>query len=1111
MPERSVFDTLLLLPDDRKIPSVKLGMGLVSVPEGASLTAMTAEAMTAGRTELPTLRRDPARKGDEAVWRGTVALALLCDSWEEDAALRVIPVDGSGSVFARSALFAAGCERLQLAVLHWAEEDRLLGLADEETVLALPATGEDWRGVLPDRLTWIDGETGRLTDPCALLNQRERHILIARLEMLQGNEMVRRFIGDLRAVDEAAMDAAFSEEHGDDWLTAMKVLVGLSQEKGFDALEAIRSMDREPGEHPLLTALGIRQTPIAEEPEQRIYLWQDRPFARTNNQLGLEPVPGEALDSLREACGLLERYSRRYDREAAARLGVWLQTVGVKMDHEARSRLQDVQSMLQELAAAQPEPLTLVWPWHTETPALTLLLHELLEEDDITPAMAPFADRLTLMPDAMLGDPMLNSLCRIFADGGYQTVLPPLSAALAARLSLVPEVRQRVMNSLRIMPEAEGVTVSLTMTGAGEVRLQRSYPMQEALRWTAEQVPQVSLWPSVPVDPIRWKCWYISLRGDVTLSFVQDGAWTRIRDDVPQPEEADADAAAGEAATEEAAPAPAAYRVYDTNFVPAFVALHRGDECLGVLCYQATLFQPAFAGEAVAALDLGATGVAMALRLGEVVEPVSMPSLWHVMLRGPQEDLIGEQLPVWPLGPVIPAAVCLTDDEHDDPEPFLHGMICLEQAIQARRMADRPPCADVLWRSDAEAARARKLLMREVMLLTSFHAVMHGAQSISWRVCLPQAMALDGRRRLLEELRRAADWCERTCGLIQAAGAMVQEARGSLCAASYLRTSGTIHGAHVMLDVGGSDTTITLWLRGMNKPAAENRLHLGVTSMLLPALMEQPTLYADDLTGPLLPRETLLADTGTGWDAWSRRRLLTEQLLGTELYTTSGQMNARLYEGRCTVTGALLMFGFAELMALTGLTLEQVYQNVMLNDYLPQELTLCLCGRGSRVLEAMDPQLQQSLVGFTRAIMSPEHPVRFLYTTASRAPKLEAALGLAEMQRLPDAQLPSGSTVSDSRMVLNMLAQFLGQFAVTYPQAAALLMPGLLEADGMFSEVAEDRVRQAAYQSHGTVQERFVWGVELVRSLYAADRMARGEAAVQEETLQETPEAQPEA
>lgn len=197
--------------------------------------------------------------------------------------------------------------------------------------------------------------------------------------------------------------------------------------------------------------------------------------------------------------------------------------------------------------------------------------------------------------------------------------------------------------------------------------------------------------------------------------------------------------------------------------LPPCVALMDGDVSLGALVFRATPCYPPEAGPAVAALDVGASGTAMAMTLGGRTMPVALPCLWHVLLHGAQDDISNEALPVSALGPVIPSAVILRNGVGD--EPLLDGHVCLDAQLDGLLASRADVVYDLLWRNDDEADRARRLLWRESMLLCAFHAVMCGAKNISWRIILPHGMAYEGRKRLLEEVRRTAEWLAPESGL----------------------------------------------------------------------------------------------------------------------------------------------------------------------------------------------------------------------------------------------------------------------------------------------------------------------------------------------------------
>lgn len=205
-----------------------------------------------------------------------------------------------------------------------------------------------------------------------------------------------------------------------------------------------------------------------------------------------------------------------------------------------------------------------------------------------------------------------------------------------------------------------------------------------------------------------------------------------------------------------------------------------------------------------------------------------------------------------------------------------------------------------------------------------------------------------------------------------------------------------------MVNVGGSGTDLSLWLRGINRPAVECHVNLGTSAMLMESLLMQPDLLQTELAALNAPAGMLLSRGTVGVQAWSANRLLLDQLTGPHLQETMGLMNLYASQGRMTRVQALLLLGFAQLMTLTGVSLQQVRENAMLNDYLPPELTVQWTGRGRDVLTAMSPALTQSMVSFIRLAMEPAHPVRSMRMSCEAEGRMAGVYGLAKLKNLPD-------------------------------------------------------------------------------------------------------------
>ena len=970
-----------------------------------------------------------------------------------------------------------------------------------------PAAPDDLSACLPDPVTWYDAEKQAFTDPCELLSRRDRQTLIARLRACGSiAHAVRSFIEELLAQDERVCTQAL-DPASDAWETAVKAVLGLAPLIRDEQLTAQEVWYLDAPLSPVLTALEISTPESADHTRHTVYRWRGVPFARSHAELGLEPLSGETLDVLRPELDRLARCSRRWDGELAELLGAYLLSQGSLLP-ETRERMLGWQRDARALSALPAEPLRLQAPWDDRSPSVGTLLEESLGESMRQAALRPFSDKLCLIPGASLGDAACQLRCQIPGDGEILTAIPPIGDALAEYLARFAWTGRGLRpDGIRLQVTEDGILAELRLLGDGEVVVSRLYGPDDILMLSEREQPQISLFPSVPVEHGLWKLYHVSLRGDLDVRLLKGGVWTAferpVPDDAPaEPEEA-APAELGEAAPEEeptdasgeAAPAegavpaeppfvPPVSRVIRTDELPACLSVWKDGACLGALMYQAPIFHPPEKGQAVAAIDLGASGTAMALSIGGEPQPVSMPCLWHVLLRPSWDDPAGEALPVWPLGPVLPSAVQLLR-EGEGTEPLLDGRVCLAQSLDEVAVREAPVVYDLLWRNDPEALRARKLLLREAMLLCAFHAVMCGARSISWRMTLPANMAHEGARRLQSDMALAAAELARESGLPQTPGAEVLSLRQTMSIGMYLRDTVGVR-SFVLLDLGGSGTSVSLWLRGMQRPAFEQDLGRGVSTILMQELLHDPMLLERDFA-PLGLAPGLLRSHGeAGMSAWSRNRLMLDQLIGARLDQTAPMMDAMFRQARMTRTQAALTFHFCQMMVVAGMAVEAALHDSSLNDLLPQELPLCLCGRGSLVLERLDPLLRGCLGEFIRLPMSPEHPVRYVTMAESGAFKLEGVLGLCSLRALPDRiGTMAAPSVAAKGSLLELTIRFIGLLMARCPGVVLSLFPGMFTPNGMYSEEAQ-RVITAACGQAAPTAERFSVCLSQILDAYAA-------------------------
>jgi len=801
-------------------------------------------------------------------------------------------------------------------------------------------------------------------------------------------------------------------------------------------------------------------------------------------------MPGFSFTHLRRECELLEHNSRRYAGDLAGRLESYASNRPEGLLEAARERLLLWAADARAAAHMPAATLELSWPWESGSPAVSILLDEALGISLRAAGMRPFADRLMLMHGGTLGHASLQQRCAMFFGPDVYTALPPVSDTLAEFMARFGWTGRGLdPDSVTLNADDEGVLVSMVLTGTGRVCVKKRYEGDDIIIAEENDVPQVSLWPGVPLPRDRWSLYSLSCRGDLELHYLSDGEWAILPQ--PEAEPVTADPAPDAPDQPEPVPQPEPIRPLDpcrvvrTDVMPACVSVHRGGKCLGALLYSAAPYHPQEKGVAVISLDAGSSGTAMAMLLDGAVQPVSVPPLRHVMVCGAREDLPGEALPAWQMGPVLPSCVELYADT-DGAEPLLDGRVCPEQAIDALTERGITPVYDLMRRTDAEAARARVLLWRESMLLCAFHAVMCGASGITWRVVLPDDALPEDRRRLLEEVRHTQSWLASACPMAQTTVQDPYGMRGLLVSALELRDSGTLRGAFLLMNIGAASTGMALWLRGMNRPALEFITGRGVPGMLLDELIRRPGMLVEDFKPLRLPESRLKAHEGATQEAWSADRVLLDSLLGVHLTETAGLMNNLARAGAMTRTQALLLLGFAEQMTLAGMALEQVGMNSLLNDYLPPDMTIAIGGRGAQVLAAMDPALRGPLTSFVRVAMAPDHRVRTIRLTAAGDARLTPVFGLCRLRTLPEKPVTAAAAfTADRQPLLQITARFLSQLRMNWPVLCNLLFAGIFTPEGTYTPEGQDLVTQVVNSTDGTVQARFSEAIARIRAACA--------------------------
>ena len=1008
---------LTLLPDEAAIPRLRSGIGPVRATDAQALWHEAAKCMRAPRAasadllSVRTLLRERLAEGDTAAWRGALAAALLADTWDCTLFVR----EGlEGGPLADGVRLALDRESLPLLILDSRGTQALLGIADAELGLIPPARERNIAAALPARVTWYDRAAGVFADPVEQLGSRDRLILRDRLRALEGCAATEDFIRAIEAREARIAEASLHED-AEAWSVRVRAAALLQGEEGYEAL-TVTDSTVQPGGSPLLLALGLPEPPQPRR-DDRTWCWHGTAFARSSESIGLEPAGSEgesdAISALAGELELLEQYSPRMRRQIPEKLAAWTQRCGQSLSAEHRQLLEEWQRDASGHANRPCAPLELNFPRNDDGPAAALLLRELLGNSLAEAAAQPFSPQLCLTADGDMGDERLNQSCGLLLGERAWLAVPPVSEGLAeytARHGWSGHGLQP--GSVRLTARASGsAEVAMTIIGEGAVTVRRLYRPEEMLR--LEAAPCVAVWPCIPMEDGRWRAYYLSLK-DTGAKLLRGGRW---------------ESASG--------------RVELTDSFPRCVSLQRDGVCVGALLCQAALCHPGLNGAVVIGLDAGLSGIALAMELDGTPQAVEIPSLWRVLLRGSADSPEQEPLPVWPVGPVLPSAVLPPDGGG---EPLTGGMLCPEERMDS----DRPRFA-------CEDTAPRQLAIRQAMLCATFHAVMHGAQSVSWRAALP----VSGEERELALLRACAAGNERLTSVPQTVGRPLSGVRSIFADALFLKGAMLAGSSFALLDLGAGSSQGGVWLWGMDRPALEWRADTGLLTGMQQILSARPSSAVDDFGEA--GRSLCLALEASRNDPAAREQslLMLERLLGAHAQETMDALRAQNQMGCFPVTQAALLLLLAARLTAVGLSLEKISRDSMLRDHLPADLPLHLLGRGSRLFGLADEGCRAQLAQFLHLGMSAGHPVRALHMTLSGFPKQEAARGLCFPPQLPLAQ--PLETDAKGLMPLGYLAMmFLAQFCLLLPQSAAALFPGWFCPNGALTPEAEQRVAAAA-------------------------------------------------
>ena len=1022
----------------------------------------------------------PVQEKETAEQRGVLAMLLLRPYRRRisgEAALASASLGPEASTVLRYWLSSRQAEAVHILSLEREEESLPFALVLPGQAFLPARRVAAHTGLVPSFVTWFDRESGAFSDPCPFVGEGDRLLLkellaayCAAPELPPGSPLQALLSDFLRDLSREPEPFA-----ADDHLrTRLRAVCGL---RALPAYES--SLTREacvyerdlPSDLPGSCLTGKADFPASscrEIPDDILYLYRGIPFAREDSRLILaDPRTGGSdytLSRLCAECDLLSESSDDY-RDALLKN---LQDLLARYPSALPENRETAASLLDE--ASKPvdrrEPV-FTWPWDEKSPSILTILRESLGDAIPGEALHPFSDCLTLFPARgrdVIGDTLLSSMCALLpredessapegADIAPDAVLPPLSPSFGRVLCLLPEGRTMLKPGLlsfeRFREEKPGfrndvsdsLRVTLTLDGAFPVHLVRVYSQDEILHLYSHDIPTVALWPSVPFRPQDWRAYYVYAHITEAYSvsvLPASGAWTEI------PLTSDSRRAA----------------VLDA--FPLCFSLSMGEKTAGILpnVLPEPLVSPSDPVEIC--VDFGSSGTSVVFSSGGGRRPMQGPVMVRTLLNNPasSRDLLRREfLPAVPVSALLPTVSRIFRNVPGAaPVPFADGIVLMSSDLED--LFSTP--SDAIYMSlkwEEEKGRSGFLCLHQVMLMAALQARFEGASALSWRFSLPDEMAKEGRETLIglflslsESVQKESGYAAEDAG----DGLPVSFASESSALGAYFRycAADDTRGGFMVLDLGSCTADISLFLRGREQAVRTCQIPLGVHYMLLPALLRNPELLAADFGWcaeepfrrdlSLLTRA--LSDARTDPVALRRARVALDYFIADYLPLLLSMALQMASSGRPAYTGSLLLLYFSYLMMLSGLVLLQLAVDPSRNDVLPEQMTLCISGRGASLLEALPPPLKTSLWHFLSMFRNKR--VASLSLLFSAEKKMEIPVGLSLLQEVYRT-LPPASAVPASIAVrpAELLPEFLLRFRREFPMSAEMLFPGFFTND----------------------------------------------------------------
>lgn len=849
--------------------------------------------------------------------------------------------------------------------------------------LCPPALLLPTEAALPDAVTerfpWIGQASWMQAMP-----QSERSAALRLLDaLLPQNEgwlqsMLTRLIEALQDVDR-------QEEHAvqaDPWGMETVCCTAL----GFEPNTLMRRKELwlKPAPHPLMEAWGI---PVPQRAAQmtRLLFLRDQPLAVEHTSCLWYPLGDEAmLTEAAEEAALMMRSDLAWRQQLRQRLLSAMQSK--QLWPVCRDSLTALTEALQETES----DIVLTYPRRTDAPAARLLLTRLLGAEHLDAALAPFSDRLCMLPTAAATawQELLPPTEPILWNDAFWQLLPPFSPAFGQLL-----MRSENLNISRLsaVPMEDGESEALLLRvelvhPRGRFVIERRYTEGELLLAAADLLPTVRISPSVSLP--NWHHYTAVLEGEAGYSF-----------------------------------ADAASRAFTGSAMPDCMGLMHHGVSIGVLPNPERTRDCPEGSTALVGLEIGHSAVSIAISMNGVVQ--SIPDLpLELVLLAPQ--------PVQPvrLSPILSCAMAgdrLWSDAAD--------CWTLSGDISAYP-----------FRTDEEINRFACLVLRRV----AWSCAVLGASDAELRMALPMDLPPAGLRRYQTALAEAAKRISDETGFSLHSPRFADSLQGLT---AYVRAKDGLQlsGSLLLADLGSDCLHARLLLGGFKPPVHDRIVPAGIHAMLLDTLLEHPDLlqqeFGHDADGrsrmQLQKLHDALKIAAVSRTGLSYARLLLDAFLQEQLPWLGAQMRQSSAMGAVTTVEALLLLGFAAVIELTAAAITAALDDHRLHDHVPQEMLLCPSGRGWRLMDALHPARTTAL---WRLLQSTGIRVEVL---PSHLIKLEAAHGLLWLDT--DSGDPP-MLRADDPLGKDRLLRFVAGFCQTFPDAGEKLFPHFWDGWGRLSQ-----------------------------------------------------------